>query len=187
KNYVTQFNSNDNEAVINKISNAQSFEWLNENVPLLDCPDKEIEEKYYFRWWSYRKHIKETPDGTIVTEFIEPVKHAGKHNSISCALGHHLYDGRWIKDNSFLKEYVKFFLYKSDVGETRPRFHQFSSWVDDALLAYYKVHPDKEFIKEIIHDLDKDYEKWESERQLPSGLFWQHDVKDGMDESVSGS
>jgi len=34
--------------------------------------------------------------------------------------------------------------------------------------------------------LDKDYERWESERQLPSGLFWQYDVKDGMEESVSG-
>src|SRR5690606_18619368 len=49
------------------------------------------------------------------------------------------------------------------------------------------VNPDKEFIKEIINDLDKDFDKWESERQLPSGLFWQHDVKDGMEESVSGS
>jgi hypothetical protein len=187
KNYVEAFNANDNEAVINKISNAQSFDWLKENVPLLDCPDKEIEEKYYFRWWSFRKHIKQTPEGTIVTEFIEPVKHAARYNAISCALGHHLYEGRWIKNNDFLKEYVKFWLYKADVGETRPRFHQFSSWVDDALLAYYKVHPDTEFIKEIIVDLDKDFDKWEQERQLSNGLFWQHDVKDGMEESVSGS
>src|SRR5690606_40516549 len=90
------------------------------------CPDSAIEETYYFRWWSYRKHIKETPSGTIVTEFIEPVSHAGKYNSISCALGHHIYEGRWLRNSDFLKEYVDFFMYHADEGENRPRFHQFS-------------------------------------------------------------
>ena len=42
------------------------------------------------------------------------------------------------------------------------------------------------YLLERLNDLDKDYLKWEEERQLPSGLFWQHDVKDGMEESVSG-
>src|SRR5690606_14348215 len=187
RHYVKEFNANDNEAVINKIANAQSADWMVANIPLLDCPDKEIEEKYYFRWWSYRKHIKDTPEGTMVSEFIEPVKHAARYNAISCALGHHLYEGRWIKNNDFLKEYVNFWLYKADVGEKKPRFHQFSSWLDDALLAYYKVNPDKEYIKSIIADLDKDFQKWEQDRKLANGLFWQHDVKDGMEESVSGS
>ena len=27
----------------------------------------------------------------------------------------------------------------------------------------------------------------ETERQLPNGLFWQYDVRDGMEESISGS
>jgi hypothetical protein len=121
------------------------------------------------------------------TEFIEPVKHAGKYNSISCALGHHLYEGRWLKNTSYLKEYVKFWLYKSDIGQTKPRFHQFSSWVDDAVYQQYLVQPDANYLKSIIRALDADYDKWESERQVKSGLFWQHDVKDGMEESVSGS
>jgi hypothetical protein len=32
-----------------------------------------------------------------------------------------------------------------------------------------------------------DYRVWEQERQLPSGMFWQYDVRDGMEESISGS
>ena len=32
-----------------------------------------------------------------------------------------------------------------------------------------------------------DYTTWEQERLTPSGLFWQHDVWDGMEESISGS
>ncbi len=184
--YVQEFNNNDSEAVINKIPNKDAYVWMMANIPLLDCPDREIEQTYYFRWWSYRKHIKSSPEGTLVTEFIEPVKHAGKYNSISCALGHHLYEGRWIRDNAFLKEYIDFWLYHADKGQSKRRFHQFSSWLPDALLAYYKVNPDKQYLKDRLSDLDLDFEKWEQERKGKNGLFWQFDVQDGMEESVSG-
>lgn len=184
--YVQEFNSNDHEAVINQIPNKAAYDWMVANIPLLDCPDKAIEKTYYFRWWSYRKHIKSSPEGTLVTEFIEPVKHAGKYNSISCALGHHLYEGRWLKNNTFLKEYIDFWLYHADKGQSKPRFHQFSSWLPDALLAYYKVCPDEQYLKERLSDLDLDFKKWEKERKGANELFWQYDVQDGMEESVSG-
>ncbi|WP_149915398.1 MGH1-like glycoside hydrolase domain-containing protein [Sphingobacterium cavernae] len=184
--YVSQFNSYDNEAVINMVSNSRSAEWLKLNIPLVDIPDSAIEKTYYFRWWSYRKHLKQTPEGIIVTEFIEPVKHAGKFNSISCALGHHIYDGRWLRNNDFLKEYIDFWFFHADKGQTRPRFHQFSSWIADAMLQYYKVDNDRHYVLSRLDDLDHDLDKWEEERLLDNGLFWQHDVKDGMEESVSG-
>lgn len=187
KNYLEYFNSIDTEAVKNFVPNAGAFQWLADNVPLLDCPDSVIEQNYYYRWWTYRKHLVQTPDGFIFTEFIEPVKHAGKYNSISCALGHHIYEGRWLKNNGYLKDYIKFWLYKADVGETKQRFHQFSSWVDDAVYQNNLVHPDEIFLKSILPALDIDYAKWEKERQLKDGLFWQNDVKDGMEESISGS
>ena len=38
-----------------------------------------------------------------------------------------------------------------------------------------------------IADLVADYHTWETERQLPNGLFWQYDVRDAMEESISGS
>ena len=184
--YVQKFNSHDNEAVINKIDNKSSATWMKDNIPLFACPDSAIEEIYYFRWWSYRKHIKDTPEGTVVTEFIEPVKHAGKYNTISCALGFHLYEGRWLRHNDFLKEYVDFWLYHADKGQAKQYFHAFSSWLPDALLAYYMVDNDTEYLKSRVADLDKDYQKWEEQRKLDNGLFWQYDVKDGMEESVSG-
>ncbi|MEJ5995744.1 glycosyl hydrolase family 65 protein [Pedobacter sp. Du54] len=187
KKYVTFFNSLDTEAVKNYIPNDKAFAWLNENIPMLECPDQVIEQNYYYRWWTFRKHLVKSPDGFIFTEFIEPVKHAGKYNSISCALGHHLYEGRWLKNTIYLKEYINFWLYSADKGESKPRFHQFSSWVDDAVYQNNLVKPDLAFIKRILPDLAADYDKWENERQLKSGLFWQHDVKDGMEESVSGS
>ncbi|GGE49628.1 hypothetical protein GCM10011413_14710 [Pedobacter psychrotolerans] len=187
KKYVEYFNSIDSEAVKNYIPNAEAFEFLAEQAPLFECPDSVLEQNYYYRLWTFRKHLVKSPEGFIFTEFIEPVKHAGKYNSISCALGHHIYEGRWFKDNSYLKDYIKFWLYKADVGQSKQRFHQFSSWIDDAVYQNFLVKPDQKFLKEILPALDADFTKWETERQRKDGLFWQNDVKDGMEESISGS
>src|SRR5689334_22319141 len=102
KHYVDRFNADDVEDVVNLIPNAAAWDWMCANIPFFACPDPAFEEIYYYRWWTFRKHIKQTPDGRIVTEFITPVSHAGSHNSISCALGHHIAEARWLKDQTFL-------------------------------------------------------------------------------------
>ncbi len=185
ENYTRYFNSLDSEDVKNYVSNAHAAKWIAANAPLFECPDSAIQKIYYYRWWTFRKHLKETPAGFIFTEFITPVKHAGKYNAISCALGHHIYEGRWLNDQKYLDQYIRFWVLK-DKTFPAPRFHAFSSWVDDAIYNRYLVHQDKNFVTALLPELDADYRKWESEKQLPSGLFWQFDVKDGMEESVSG-
>src|SRR5438132_362964 len=55
--HISRFNSIEDENVTNFVSNAQSWDWLSSNTPFFDCPDPELEEIYYFRWWSFRKHI----------------------------------------------------------------------------------------------------------------------------------
>ena len=79
-----------------------AWDFLKDNIPLLDCPDENIQRTYYFRWWTYRKHIKKTPVGFIVDEFLPNVGWAGPFNSISCAAGHHVYEGRWLCDPRYL-------------------------------------------------------------------------------------
>lgn len=185
KAHVNYFNSIDDEAVVNYVPNARSFDWLAQNVPLFDCPDSVLQTVYDYRWWSMRKHLKETPDGFIFTEFITKVNHAGKHNAISSALGHHIYEGRWLKNQHYLNDYIKFWLYV-DPKHTVQRFHAFSSWVDDAVYNRYLVNQDQAFIRENLLTLDADYRKWEAERQVPGGMFYQFDVKDAMEESISG-
>jgi beta-1,2-mannobiose phosphorylase / 1,2-beta-oligomannan phosphorylase len=77
--YVERFNAADNELYQQYVPNAKAAEFLRGNVPLLDCPDAQIEQTYYFRWWTYRKHVKETPDGFVIAEFLPTVGWAGKH------------------------------------------------------------------------------------------------------------
>ena len=82
EHYADYFNSIDDEPIKNLISNDESWDWMQENIPLFECPDKEIEEIYYYRWWIYRKHIKNTPSGYVITEFLPEVRHAKKYNTI---------------------------------------------------------------------------------------------------------
>src|SRR5690606_6920809 len=124
------------------------------------------------------KHIKQTPDGRVLTEFITPVSHAGAYNTIACAVGHHLAEGRWLRDQSLLDEYTLFWFRSGEGGTPAPHFHKFSSWVAAALVDRYLVTGDDNFLVELLDDLVADYAVWESERQRDDGLFWQHDVKD---------
>ncbi|NIN50950.1 MAG: hypothetical protein GTN62_12690, partial [Gemmatimonadales bacterium] len=89
RHYVEVLNDRDAEGVVNHVDNERAWSWLRANIPWFECPDREVEEVYYYRWWVYRKHIKKTPDGFIITEFLPPVPWAGRHNSINCAAGHH--------------------------------------------------------------------------------------------------
>jgi alpha-L-fucosidase 2 len=185
--YVREFNAEDPETVATLIPNAEAGAWIAENAPLFDCPDKDFERIYYYRWWTFRKHIKDTPDGLVLTEFLTPVGHAGAYNTISCAVGHHLAEGRWLRDRRPLDDYTRFWFHSGPNGGPAEHFHKFSSWVPAAIHARYLATGDRAHAVGLLDDLIADYAAWESERGRLDGLFWQYDVRDGMEESISGS
>jgi hypothetical protein len=114
KEYVETFNREDKEIYKNAIPNSGSYEWMAAHIPLIDIPDKELEAVYYFRWWTYRKHIKKVPTGFIISEFLPDVPWAGRYNSISCAAGHHLKEGRWLRDEPAFDAYINYWYNDSD-------------------------------------------------------------------------
>jgi hypothetical protein len=181
KQYVSSFNQSDRETVVNHIPNAAAWDWMSTNVPLFECSNKVLEEIYYFRWWTYRKHIKQTSDGFIVTEFLPPVPWAGKHNSINCPAGHHLYEGRWLRDPRYLDDYAVFWFRRG--GEPR----KYSFWAADSIWARGCVTGDKSLAVELLPDLIANYESWEKSHRDTNGLFWQNDGNDGMEVSIGGS
>lgn len=63
---------------------------------------------------------------------------------------------------------------------------KFSSWNADAVLARYMVDGDKDFMLDMTKDLETEYQRWERTNRLKNGLYWQGDVQDGMEESISG-
>lgn len=98
RHYIEKFNLEEELHVdvvpgTKMIRNIDAWDFLSKNIPFFECPDKEIEETYYYRWWTFRKHIKETEDGYVITEFMPKVSWSGKYNTIPCPAGHHFRAG----------------------------------------------------------------------------------------------
>jgi hypothetical protein len=185
--YVAAFNRNDQELYRQHISNDRAAVWMGENIPLFECPDKEIEEIYYFRWWTFRKHLKENPDGFVVTEFLPPVSWAGRHNTISCAAAHHFREGRWLRETRYLDDYAHFWLRGGGEVRTCIETHRgYSFWIAESLLAQARVTGRFDLCLELLPDLIANYEGWERDQRDANGLFWQRDDRDGMECSISG-
>ena len=164
------------------IDTASIPDWLAKNVPLFECPDAHIQEIYYFRWYSYLKHIKPTPDGYVITEFLPDVRWAGKDNTISCASGLHIYEGRWIRDPQFLDAYSRFWFRDG----SKPRLY--SCWLADAIWARYLATGDSTLPVSLLPELVKNDEGWEKSNYDPTArLFHQKDDRDGMEDSIGGS
>ncbi len=185
KHYVDYFNTMEDENIVQTIPNSESWEWMKTNIPLFECPQENIEEMFYYRWWSLRKHIKETPVGYIMTEFLVDRSYADKYNLIACALGHHIYESRWLRNPEYLNQYVHVW-FRGNEGQPMKKLRNFSSWTADALYNKYLVDGDKNYLLDMLPDLEKEYAAWEGDHRLPSGLYWQGDVQDGMEETISG-
>lgn len=183
--YVDYFNGMEDENIVQAIPNAQASEWMKENIPLFDCPQKNFEEMFYYRWWTLRKHIKETPVGYGMTEFLVDRSYADKYNLIACAIGHHIYESRWLRDPKYLDGIIHTW-YRGNEGKPMNKMMKFSSWNPDAVYNRYLVDLDKEFLTDMYNDLCDEYKRWEESHRLANGLYWQGDVQDGMEESISG-
>ena len=182
KDYIREFNKNDEELYINDIPNAQAIEFLETQIPIVDLPDKTIERAYYFRWWTYRKHIKTTQEGHVITEFLPTVPWSSTHNAISCPAGFHIREGRWLKDEEgIVKDYIRFWL-------TFPeKMYCYSSWLAAAVEEYCEIHGDWAFAEEILEDLEVYFQKRIERSKKDIGLFYSEDCEDGMEVSISGN
>ena len=188
KHYIDKFNLQDTldlhfNAVpgTTMIPNSDTWNFLEANIPFFECPDQDIEEVYYYRWWTFRKHIKKTPEGYIITEFMPNVAWADKYNTIPCAAGQHIREGRWLHDPKIARDYGDFWLHKG--GDP----YHYSFWIADSYLQLQMVHPDDSLLFRILPDLVANFKQWEKLRREPDGLFWQEDGQDGMEVAIGGT
>lgn len=180
--YVKKFNQNDEELYIQDISNEQTEEWMMREVPYFESSHSLLEEAYYFRWWVFRKHIKTTPEGRIITEFLPEVDWSGPYNSINCASGHHIAEARWLTNGKELvREYVRFWFEGS--GDV----YSYSSWIIDAVYQYCLVRGEEEFGQELLPNFVDFYRRIEETNLTKYGLFWSYDDRDAMEMQISGS
>ena len=95
------------------VVNASTFAWASENLPLFDASDADLVGAYYYRAKSYKSHLEPTDwvDITHVSsEFGPTVSWGGEYGTINAAAGHHLSEGRWIRDRSYMDELARFWI-----------------------------------------------------------------------------
>ena len=118
--------------------------------------------------------------GWVVTEFEPNVPWAGAHNTIACSAGHHLMEGRWLREPAYLDEYSRFWL-----REGEPRKYTFG--VASAMLARYAVSGDAALLSELYAPLSANYQRWvDLHFSNDYGCFWQYADRDGQEHSVGG-
>ena len=169
------FNATDDELYTNTVDNAHAAAMMQRLVPLFECPDEDITRTYYFRWWTYRKHLKRTADGWVVTEFLPKVGWAGAENTISCPLGHHLREGRWLRDGTYLDDYTRFMLAKGTVD----RLGAYVNWPAWATLERVKVSGEMGFAVSLLPAFVRHHELWRKGWRIGRSAF-----KTGQDEKT---
>lgn len=190
------------------IPNAQAWEWMQQNVPLFECSDHSIEEIYWFRYWSLRKHIELTPVGYAMTEFLLQRNYADKYKLISSGVGHHIMESRWLRDPKYLDQIMNTW-YRGNDGAPMAKLYGYSSWIPMSLYRRYLVDGRKDWVLGFLPDMEaevKDWDYWHMFRpDMPfpvkkagygklqkrnpggiDGLYWQTDVRDAMEETISG-
>ena len=150
--------------------------------PRFSSSDHELNITYDYRCSLYQKHVKETPAGHVITEFLPNVPWAGIYNTISCAASHHFRDGRWMQDTTPLSEYARFWC-----TEGNPRLYSFP--IVDSLLAMARVTGDYGDAEALYPHLTRIHTEWDDHRATTEGytdMYRQGCGYDGMEFSISG-
>jgi F5/8 type C domain len=171
--------------------------WYQANVPFIDLPDQTIENVYYYRWRVAHEAQKYTgaKNGWIVTEFLGPVFYSAPYGGISAAAGHHIAEARWIRDQRYLDDYIRFWL-TGDGASAKPAndsvnpnttdwAHEYSFWAGSAVLQRVKVTGNVGFAIDLLPQLIAFYNGWSGQFNQQLGLYWQTPVWDAMEYSAS--
>ncbi|CEI70724.1 unnamed protein product [Fusarium venenatum] len=171
--------------------------WFKENIPMLEVPDKAIQEVYYYRWQTYKEHLVYTGAqyGYMASEFLSPVSYGAPYGGIVAAAGHHITEGRWLRHTKYGQDVANYWLsgpgqfpkpMKEDVNkDTSDWAHEYSFWAASALWKHYLVTGDREFIVGQLENLVKQYRGWDSHYDESLGLYWQVPVWDATEYTAA--
>ncbi|KAF5667458.1 coagulation factor 5 8 type domain-containing protein [Fusarium heterosporum] len=172
-------------------------DWFKKNIPLLDVPDKAIQQVYYYRWQTYKEHLVYTGPqyGYMASEFLRPVSYGAPYGGIVAATGHHITEGRWLRDTNYGQDIANYWLsgpgqfpkpMKEEVNkDTSDWAHEYSFWAASALWKQYLVTGDRDFIIGQLENLVKQYRGWDSHFNEDLGLYWQVPVWDATEYTAA--
>ncbi|MFM7150645.1 MAG: MGH1-like glycoside hydrolase domain-containing protein, partial [Gemmataceae bacterium] len=161
----------------------KDWDWYQANIPFFECPDKDLQTTYYYRWELLTKHLTygSPNSGYSFTEFIDRPFWSGAYGAISCPAGHQLYEARWLRDPRVSRDYARYW-YRTPGAQPR----NYSTWLADGVWAVHRVHPDAAMLVDLLPDMKKNHEGWEKRYWVPEvGMFWQNGHDDGMEFNIN--
>lgn len=134
----------------------EDAQWYLDNIPFFECSDKEMEAVYYYRWKMYKAHIRNTGQNKYgITEFINHMPWDREPEcTINAAAMHHIYEGRWLRDDSYMNGYINYLF--QDGGNNR----SYSESVSDAAYARYLVNKDTAFLIKQLDSMVYSFNQW---------------------------
>jgi hypothetical protein len=154
--------------------------WFEKNIPFFDCSDPQITRIYYYRWQLYKAHLKDLGSrGYIVTEFLGDVGWALKpFQSLNDATAFHINEGRWLKDNRYVDDYINF-MYAG--GNDR----HFSEAIAAAVYARYLVNGDRAFAIKNLDSMEYIFQLWTNRYDPAKGLYSIEPLLDATEYTIS--
>ena len=179
RHYVEMFREQEKEAT--GTEGADSWAWMQKEIPWFDSSDKRFEEMYYFRWYAWQKHLVETKRGYVITEWLpKPEMPDGFFGALPDAAPFHIGEARWLREKKIAEDDARFWM--SPDADAR----KYSFWVASTVLDLTKANGDAALGTELLPALKTNYAAWEASNQDANGLFWQIDTRDAMEKSISG-
>jgi hypothetical protein len=161
----------------------RDFQWYSENIPVIETPDAELNTTYYYRWELVTRHLTygSPNSGYSFTEFSDRPFWSGAYGSIACPAGHQINEVRWLRDPRYVRDYLRYWFRTPGAEPTR-----YSFWAATSAWSAHEVHPNKEFLVDLLPDLVRNFETWRSRQFVPEvGLFWQTGHDDGMEFDIN--
>ena len=159
------------------------FEWFNENIPILDTPNEEINTTYYYRWELVSKHLTygSVNTGYLWTEFINRPFWSGTYGAIACPSGHQFYEVRWLNNPRYARDYARYWFRTPGAQPLR-----YSAWMADSVWSIHQIHPNESFLIDILPDLKRNFDSWTKRSWVKDkGMFWQVGHDDGMEFNIA--
>ncbi len=177
--YITLFRAQEQEATHTTPAD-DPWPWMQREIPWFQSSDKQFEEMYYFRWYSWHKHLVQTPTGYLVTEWL-PKPDVKDYGVLPDAAPFHIAEARWLHSPRIAEDDARYWL-----TEPTPDAHKYSDALNWTAQQLVLANGDTAFARQLLPDMIANYRAWESTQQDPNGLFWSIDTRDAMEKSISG-
>ena len=168
--------------------NDSTYAWAAENMPFFDCDDPDLVSAYYFRIKTYKSHIIHTDlvDAPyVVSEFGPAVHWGGAGGAINAAAGHHIHDGRWIRDAAIMDSEIGFWFgrhHTADGKRVQGGNDVYSSWIISSAVARAEVLGNMDLLVELLPELTQ---WWEGKANGGYGPMWRMDCYEAGPNSKS--